>query len=240
MSPRTPTHPLPEIDQAFTLDIDRVAIFDLDGTLVDSVDGISAAINRLLRSKKATPLQREEATALLGHGLPAFARAACDLRRVTLTDEELQRFQHDYLTQPLIGTKLYPKVSATLSLLAQTGWRLAVCTNKAEAPAIAILAGLGILDYFDVVCCGDTVAHPKPHPSHLSETLERGGLQHLSSVMIGDNAVDVAAATAFGIASVFVTWGYGQANPSSRPSAVADTFEALPGVLESLLPLRRL
>lgn len=230
--------PLPDVGHAFTLDIDRVAIFDLDGTLVDSVDGVTVAINRLLRSKKAFPLQRGEAAALLGHGLQAFAKAACELRGVALTDDGLRRFQYDYLSNPLIGTKLYPRVSATLSLLAQMGWRLAVCTNKAEAPAIAILAGLGILEYFDVICCGDTVEHRKPHPGHLSETLQRGGFQHLPAVMIGDNAVDVAAASSFGIASVFAAWGYGHTEPASQPSAVAASFEDLPGIVEALVPPR--
>ena len=224
--------------EAFTLDTDRVAIFDLDGTLVDSVDGVAVAINRWLRSKKAPPLQREEASALLGHGLDAFAKAACESRGVTLTDDGLRRFHDDYLSNPLIGTKLYPRVPATLSLLAQTGWRLAVCTNKAEAPAVAILKSLAIFEYFDVICCGDTVEQRKPHPGHLSEALQRGGLRHLPAVMIGDHAVDIAAASAFGIASVFADWGYGRTESASQPSAVASSFEDLPGILESLIPAR--
>jgi phosphoglycolate phosphatase len=227
-----------DANKAFTLDTDRVAVFDLDGTLVDSVDGIAVAINRLLRAKKALPLQREEASALLGHGLDAFAKAACESRGVTLTDDELWRFHHDYLSNPLIGTKLYPRVPATLSLLAQKGWRLAVCTNKSEAPAIAILNGLAIFDYFDVICCGDTVEQQKPHPGHLSETLQRGGFRHLPAVMIGDHAVDVAVASASGMASVFAGWGYGHTEPAFRPSAVASSFEDLPGILESLIPAR--
>ena len=224
--------------KAFNLDSDRVAIFDLDGTLVDSVDGVTVAINRLFRSNKAPPLQREEASALLGHGLDAFAEAACESRGVTLTDDGLRRFHDDYLSNPLIGTKLYPRVPATLSLLVQTGWRLAVCTNKAEAPAVAILTGLAIVEYFDVICCGDTVERRKPDPGHLSETLQRGGLRHLPAVMIGDHAVDVAAASALGIASVFAGWGYGHTESASRPSAVATSFEDLPGILELLIPSR--
>jgi phosphoglycolate phosphatase-like HAD superfamily hydrolase len=60
----------------------------------------------------------------------------------------------------------------------------------------------------------------------------------LPAVMIGDHAVDVAAASALGIASVFAGWGYGHIEPASQPSAVATSFADLPGILESLVPTR--
>jgi len=223
-----------DADRPLTHDGEHVVIFDLDGTLVDSVDGIALAINRLLRSQRAAPLSRRESAALLGDGLEAFARRAFQLRGLTLKSAQLEQFLDNYLAHPLDGAKLYPGVEATLNLLAQTGGQLAVCTNKSEAPARLILDGQGILDRFEVVCCGDTVTAQKPQPEHIAQTLLRGGWQGLPAVMVGDNRVDVAAASAYGIPSVFAGWGYG-APPDDRSSfRFASAFTQLPELVNEL------
>lgn len=228
----------PDTVQAFILDTDRVAVFDLDGTLVDSVEGMTLAVNRLLRSLRAPPLVCREVAAFLGHGLEMLARRACRFRGVQPSDDDIRHFIHDYGLDPLTGTRLYPGVAATLSTLAQEGWRLAVCTNKAEDAALSILGGLEVLGYFDVVCGGDTIAWPKPDPRHIEQTLRLGGLGGLPAVMIGDNAVDVAAATGYGIPCLFASWGYGQA-PSSQPaSLIARSFTDIPAMLERRVPCR--
>lgn len=232
-------HYSPDIAQPFVLDTDRVAIFDLDGTLVDSVEGMTLAVNRLLRSLRAPPLVCKEAAAFLGHGLEMLARRACRLRGVTPSDEDIQHFVNDYRLDPLTGTRLYPGVANTLSALAQEGWRLTVCTNKAEEAALTILGGLDVLGYFDVVCGGDATGTPKPDPRHIEHTLRLGGLGCLPAVMIGDNAVDVAAAAGYGIPCIFASWGYGQAPSGFRDAMSAQQFTDLPELLERLIPLRR-
>ena len=222
--------------QAFVLDTERVAVFDLDGTLVDSVEGMTLAVNRLLRSLKAPPLVCKQAAIFLGHGLETLARRACRFRGVVATDDEIRHFVDDYRLDPLTGTRLYPGVAQTLSSLAQEGWRLAVCTNKAEQAALTILEGLDIIGYFDVVCGGDAMGSPKPDPRHIQHTLRLGGLESLPTVMIGDNAVDVAAAAGYGIPCVFASWGYGQLTTRPRDVYPAERFTDLPELLERLLP----
>ncbi|KAG9585818.1 hypothetical protein KCV01_g13670, partial [Aureobasidium melanogenum] len=237
MTSTSPTPP--DIGQPFVLDTDRVAIFDLDGTLVDSVEGMTLAVNRLLRTLRAPPLVCKEAAAFLGHGLETLARRACQFRGVMPTDEDIRHFVDDYRLDPLTGTRLYSGVANTLSALAQDGWRLAVCTNKTEDAALTILGGLDVLGYFDVVCGGDAVETPKPDPRHLDHALRLGGLHHLPSVMIGDNAVDVAAADSYGIPCIFASWGYGQAPARPGDLCVARRFTELPSLLEGLLPSSR-
>ena len=220
-------------------DVGRVAIFDLDGTLVDSIDGMMEAINRIFESRGITALRREEASPLLGHGLETFARRAFQKRAVSPTTDDIKRFMWDYLADPLAGTRLYPGILEALTVLAQKGWRLAVCTNKAEAAAQAILGGLDVLGYFDVVCGGDTVTSHKPAPQHIDETLRRGNLRGLPAVMIGDNAVDIAAANAYGIPGVFVAWGYGQTPDHQLVQYTVMRASGLPGLLDQLLPSER-
>jgi phosphoglycolate phosphatase len=216
-------------------DTDRVAIFDLDGTLVDSIDGMTAAINRMLEPRGFAALRREEAAPLLGHGLETFARRAFEQRGWSPTRHDIQRFIWDYLADPLQGTRLYPGIKAVLMLLAQKGWRLAVCTNKAEAAAQTILRYLDVLGYFDVVCGGDTVPWQKPDPRHIGETLRRGNLLGLPAVMIGDNAVDLSAAHGYGIPGAFVTWGYGQISGRASAYHTATKTSDLPELLNQVL-----
>ncbi len=214
-------------------DTHRVAIFDLDGTLVDSVDGIAHALNRQLQANGLAPLSRDEAVPLLGDGLAAFARRAYCLRGTTPPAHGIEDFLHDYLSHPPGNARLYPDVAATLDLLAQDGWRMVVCTNKIEAAAIPMLDALGVLHYFDVVCGGDTVSRQKPEAEHIRRTLQRAGLAGLPAVMIGDNKADLAAAAAYGIPAIFADWGYGRLPADVEAPVVATRFSQLPALLDA-------
>lgn len=222
---------------------ERVAIFDLDGTLVDSVDGITNAVNRSLQAKGLAPLQRNEAIPLLGDGLGAFGHRAYALRDASSSAHDIDDFLQDYLNHLRGGAELYPDVRATLDELAESGWRLVVCTNKVEAAALAILDDLNVLDRFDAVCGGDTVERHKPDPGHIHSALQRAGLTGLPAVMIGDNRVDLMAASAYGIPGIFACWGYGRLPPEVEAPFTATRFSELPKLLDAAMvqvSLRRL
>lgn len=213
----------------------RVALFDLDGTLVDSVDGIAQAINPLLQAHGAAPLRREEAIPLLGDGLTAFAQRACTLRHLSSPAHLIEDFLRDYLSHGGSGARLYPGVQATLIRLTEDGWRLAVCTNKVEAAARRMLAELEVLSFFDEVCGSDTVKRQKPAPEHLGEALRRAGLPGCPAVMIGDNIIDLAAASAYGIPGIHAAWGYGRLPAGTYAPFVAREFRDLPALLDAAL-----
>ncbi len=212
-----------------------VAIFDLDGTLIDAVQDIAAGVNRRLLERGLAPLTAAEAASFLGNGLRVFARRAFDLRQVPATETEISDCVQEYTRSAIVHTRLYPDVVETLDVLRQAGWHLAVCTNKVEAAAHAIMDQLGILHCFDVVCGGDTVARHKPDAQHLEQTISRGGFQGHPAVMIGDNRADVAAAQAYGIPCVFAGWGYGTAQMAQGAAAVAVRFRDLSALLPQAL-----
>ncbi|QNK01209.1 HAD hydrolase-like protein [Dyella telluris] len=212
-----------------------MAIFDLDGTLVDSVDGIALAINRRLHGRGIAPLQRDEAIPLLGDGLAAFARRAYALRQTSPVAGDIEAFVQDCLTHAEAGAQLYPGARDTLDLLVRDGWQLAVCTNKIETAAIAMLGHLEVLDLFAAVCGGDTVERQKPDPCHIHQTLHRAGLHDVPAVMIGDNVVDLAAARSYGIPGIFADWGYGQLPHDVAMPSVARHFTELPQRLAAAL-----
>jgi phosphoglycolate phosphatase len=213
----------------------RVAVFDLDGTLVDAVVDIASGINELLQARGLRPLVREEATSLLGDGLRVFAARAFSLRDSTISESECDAFVAQYIAHPVVNTQLYPGVLSSLKALTQAGWRLAVCTNKVEAAAKAILETLHVLEYFDVVCGADTIEFSKPDPRHIEQTLARAGLLKCPAVMVGDNAADVAAARAYGIPSIFAAWGYGHRDMSEGADKIAERFSDLLVLLPSLV-----
>ena len=209
----------------------RVAIFDLDGTIIDAAADIAAQINLLLQARRLQPLTVAEATTLLGDGLRVFASRAFQLRGAEIGDDESSSFIQGYLDAPVAQTRLYPEVRKVLAELTGEGWRLVVCTNKIEAAAIHILEELGVLSFFDAVCGADTVPCCKPSPVHLQHALARAGLLQQRAVMIGDNRVDVLAARALGIPSVFAGWGYGHRDTGKEATIAAARFGDLPPVL---------
>jgi phosphoglycolate phosphatase len=219
----------------FAHDSRRVALFDLDGTLVDSLEGMTMAVNRLLKSLGARPLPMFEVAPLLGHGLIKLANQACHLRGVEPSPDDMDSYMRDYREDPLTGTRLYPGVLSTLTVLVQQGWRLGVCTNKIESVATTILASMGVLGYFDVVCGGDSVAWPKPDPRHIAHALEAAGMSTCPAVLIGDTTVDVGAARAFGIPYIFAAWGYGGVPADVHESSIATSIVDVPALLDRIM-----
>ena len=208
-----------------------VAIFDLDGTLVDTAPDLAADINRVLDDSSLAPITLGEARQFLGNGMRAFALRAFQSRQAEATEQQITRFIDRYVANPVVESRLYPDVAATLDQLAATGWRMAVCTNKVQAASLIVLDKLGILSRFDAVCGGDTVARQKPHPQHIEQTLSRAGLPKTHAVMIGDNRADVDAATSLGIPCIFAVWGYSEPVVGEKATRVAAHFRDIPDIL---------
>jgi phosphoglycolate phosphatase len=215
----------------------RIALFDLDGTLIDAVPDILPAINHVMDVHRLAAVTYEEAASLMGDGLHQFALRAFQRRGATARDEDIAMFAERYARHAVVHTRLYPGVAATLQVLVDTGWRVAVCSNKNEAVAEDILVQLGIRPYFTVVCGGDTVVARKPDPRHLLEALSRAGAMPDQAVMIGDYQADVWAARMLGVPCIFAAWGYGQQDMGKQATRIAAQFSDLPTLLNDVLPL---
>jgi phosphoglycolate phosphatase len=176
---------------------------------------------------------------LIGHGIAALVRKALDQRGRQPGEAEflviLERFLHIYGGQLSAKTQAYPGVSRALVALRRAGWRLVVCTNKREAFSRKILENLGLLPEFDLVAGPDTFGVAKPDPAHLTRTLPEEHIGPYSAIVVGDSAVDVAAARAAGFAVIAVSWGYAQ-RPAAELEAdeVADSFDQVPAIVEKL------
>jgi len=207
----------------------RVILFDLDGTLVDSLPDLTAALNRTL----GVSLTEADIRPMVGDGVAVLvARALAFVGRAD--DTSLPRFVADYEANAAVATRPFEGMVAALDRLAAGGWRMAVCTNKPERAARALLDGLGLSARFAAVGGGDSFPVRKPDPEHVRATLAAAGGG--TAVMVGDHRNDVQAASSAGIPCVFAGWGYGTAAMAEGAARVAATPSDLPAALVGLIP----
>ena len=176
---------------------------------------------------------------MIRHGIAALVRGALILRGFKPGEAEfsviLQRFLHIYGGQLSSKTRAYPGVGQALVAFRRAGWRLVVCTNKREDFSRKILEDLGLLPEFEVIAGPDTYGVAKPNPAHLTRTLPQGAPAPHPAIVVGDSAVDVAAARAAGLPVIAVAWGYAR-RPAFELGAdeVVDSFEQVPAMVEKL------
>ncbi len=215
--------------------VPRTLLLDLDGTLVDSVPDLRAALNHLMQSRGMSGFSYTETAAMVGDGVAALVARAFAARGTAQDDAALDDFLRDYGAHAAEQTRAYPGVGQTLDALLAAGWRLAVCTNKPVALARALLAALGLAEKFAAIGGGDSFPVRKPDPAHLLATLAAAGGEPRRAVMAGDHANDIAAAHGAGLPCIFAAWGYGPPAMAAGASAIAERFDQLPEIAGHLL-----
>ena len=205
-------------------------VLDLDGTLVDSIPGLRASLAAALAPHD--PYTDAEMRSMIGDGAEALVRRALSARGRAWDPALLQAFLADYTARAGLDDALFPGVAETLAVL-RPAWRIAVCTNKPEAAARALLARFGLgEDTFAAIGGGDSFPVRKPDPGHLLGTLALAGGG--PGVMVGDHRNDVMAARAAGLPCIFAGWGYGTPDMADG-SPVAATFTDVPALARRLL-----
>jgi phosphoglycolate phosphatase len=173
-------------------------IFDLDGTLVDSLDDLQTAVNATLQSLARPALERAAVAPMVGDGARALLQRALNATGGVPQNfsELLAGFLELYEANASRLTRPYPDVPDVLSLLQADGWTLAICTNKPHAVTTRLLADLGIDHHFAAVLGGDSLPVGKPDPEPVLAVLRAVGGDGRRSVIVGDHANDLAAGQA--------------------------------------------
>jgi phosphoglycolate phosphatase len=194
----------------------RAVLFDLDGTLLDTIGDLADAANRMLAELARPSRNQAEIHSFVGKGLPNLVRR-CMTDNAQATEAEIESaivlFRRHYELVNGVSTTLYPGVVDTLTALRERDIRLAVVTNKAEAFTLPLLERMGIATYFDTVVSGDTLPVKKPDPAVVRLACERLDVAPTDALMIGDSANDAVAARSAGVPVLIVTYGYSEGMP---------------------------
>lgn len=215
-------------------------VFDLDGTLVDSIADIAVAMNRAFEEfglpglpvSTYQELVGEGSVVTIGRGLLLQTGAADP----AMVEQVNAAFLEYYTEAPADQSRPYPGVVAVLETLSAAGTHLAVCTNKDQAPTDTTLDKLDLSRFFGAIV-GVTAELPrKPHPAMLEAAVARCGGSLAETVMIGDSKTDVALARAAGVPVILVSFGFSQ-RPAHELGAdlVIDHFGELLGALATLV-----
>jgi phosphoglycolate phosphatase len=187
-------------------------IFDLDGTLVDSLPDLHRALNRLLAEEGQPPLPAAAVAAMVGEGATRLVQRAFAAVDIPLSDAGAafytDRFRALYLDEPCAGTTLMPHARPVLDRLAARGIKLGLCTNKPLAHTRVILEQLRMASYFGTVIGGDSLAVRKPDPAPLLAALAALGARATAGIFVGDSVTDRDTARAAGAKAVLVEGGY--------------------------------
>ncbi len=218
--------------------------FDLDGTLLDTIHDLAAAVNLLLADLGHAPLPVATIRDLVGKGMPNLIRRALAATRgvapVAVGDAELAdvlpRYQTHYAAILGRETVPYPGVVAGLERMAAMGLPLAVITNKATRFVRPHLALAGIEPFFRVVIGGDDLPLKKPHPAALLHAARALGVEPARMLMVGDSGNDAQAARAAGCPVLIVPYGYNEGTPVQNLDADG-IVDSLLAVADRLQPL---
>lgn len=215
-------------------------LFDLDGTLLDTVGDIAAALNRALEEGGYAPRPLEVVRAGVGRGAAVLIQRVLAGEALASGVEErlLERFFAHYEALHETGdtrTVAFPGVLEGVHALHARGLPLGVVTNKRHDLALAALGDAGLLDAFRIVVGGDTCPTRKPDPGPLHYALQHLGVAPGAALMVGDSANDVRAARAAGMPVLCVPYGYTEGtDPRELDSdGMIDSLAQLPGWLST-------
>jgi len=209
----------------------RAALFDLDGTLVDTAEDLAAAANRMLTEIGRPTLDEDRIRDYIGKGVVNLVHR-CVESTGSGSEEEQRRalavFERHYLAGIADRSRPYPGVVDGLATLERAGVAMGCVTNKAGRFTELLLERTGLRHFFGVVVSGDTVARKKPHAEPLLYAAGRLGTTPAETLMVGDSLNDVLSARAAGCPVVVVPYGYreGLAVEELGADAVVASVEA--------------
>lgn len=216
----------------------ELVLFDLDGTLVDTVPDLAHSADMMLQQLGMPVRGEEKIRRWVGNGIERLVKRALTDDFVgepdpALYDRALQIFIDIYAEHTCIHSKPYPGVMATLEYLKENGFHLGCVTNKRGQFTHKLLKGLGIYDDFGIIVSGDTLPKKKPDPLPLLHAASAFSIAPENILMVGDSYNDVLAARAAGCQILCVTYGYnaGQDIRAANPDMLIDTLGALPQLI---------
>jgi phosphoglycolate phosphatase len=216
----------------------RAIAFDLDGTLLDTIHDLTAAVNVMLERLGDATLPKDIVRTMVGKGIPNLVRRALTASRGTppdVADEARALTIYEQSYERLLGreTVVFPGVREGLERLAAAGFGMACITNKSTRFTGPHLEKAGIANYFSLVIGGDSLPAKKPDPLPLRHTAKHFGVAPERLLMLGDSANDTQAARAAGCPILCVPYGYSEGRPvqSLDCDGIVSSLDELPELI---------
>lgn len=214
-------------------------IFDLDGTLVDTVEDLAASMNHALAAAGLSPVPTAQVRHLVGHGarrmlMRGFQVSAGREAQEGELDAAMTRFLDYYHDNIAAHSRPFDHVVEMIEGFLTRGARAAICTNKREALARHLMETLGFDGLFDVIVGADTTHAAKPDPAPVRLCLEKTGANR--AVFIGDSDTDIRAAAAASLPCFVADFGYGPMTLGDQATAFSSYREAVPLIEARLRP----
>lgn len=190
----------------------KLAIFDLDGTIVDTLFDVTSSINLALKELDLETVDSSFVKSYLGFGGKHLVNAAIKKSQEPtkkLVEEVNDLYMHYYAQEMVKKSCLYSDVIKILEKLINDDFILAMCTNKISKFTLPLLEYLKIKKYFKVIVCGDTYSYKKPSPYPLTQILSFFNLKPDKAIYIGDTDIDRMSAEEANIQFIYASYGYG-------------------------------
>lgn len=214
-------------------------LFDLDGTLIDSVAFLLSAVRHAFRDRRDRAPTEAEWIAGIGTPLAAQLRPWCrDDDEIEALIFEYRTFQHANLARE---TRCFPGIPAVLAELRRRGHPVALVTSKGDEIARRSLDVVELTPLFDTIVGADSCSRHKPDPEPVRVALQRLGRPAAEALFVGDSPHDVASGNAAGVATAAVLWGpFSRADLApSAPTHWVERVEELIPLVERIEALRR-
>jgi pyrophosphatase PpaX len=203
-------------------------LFDLDGTLVDTVPFILAAVRHTFEEQPRRPTDAEW---IAGIGTPLRTQLLQFAASPEQAEQLFERYRAYWIEHHDAATALFPGAAETVRALKAAGHPIGVVTAKIEAGAERTLRHVGLRDQVDLIVAADTVEKSKPDPMPVRHALEQLDRAPAEAVMIGDSPHDLAAGRGAGTATVGVCWG------AATREALAPLADHLVTRMDEVVPL---
>lgn len=201
----------------------KLIVFDLDGTLIDSIDDITGAINHLRKEISQSEMSRQEVIECVGGGMVDLIRRTAPAEVIEHA-KALKIYKDYYAAHLVVKTVLYAGVKSTLETLKQNGCALAVVTNKPTDDANTILKKLEIADLFDDIIGGNSGFPLKPSPESLLYLQNKHASE--DNYMCGDHHTDLNAGNNAKFKTIHASYGFGDSR-GIPPSYRIEHFQEL-------------
>jgi phosphoglycolate phosphatase len=209
----------------------RLIVFDLDGTLVDSLPDLAVAANHALRQLGLPEQPLPAHQKMIGGGEKNYVRRFLGPGHQHLFDQALTLYLEHYSRHLGDRTRIYPGVSETLTRL--TSLKMVVLSNKREDLCRGVLEATGLAGFFQAVRGGDSYGVLKPSPEGLAALVRELGEEPTRTLMVGDKPEDILTGRGAGVSTAAVTYGYGDlaALVATQPDNFLNTFSQVADLL---------